>query len=217
MAEAVARALPNPPQIMEVANQLLTAMPQCFLELAGRNIARRSASQLEELRTEAFRLDDRLDAFQKCAEKALGSAALWNAQIADRLYEITDPLWGKTLAQEIERLRTRLTQIRDAIPQNGGTATASKRGRKAETHINEFLSVLKDIWKQLTNLHPAPPRHRGISGEFVGDFLDFAWAAVELARKFPNHSELGLPHSRKALGKRLASKLRAKSHKARGK
>jgi hypothetical protein len=71
--------------------------------------------------------------------------------------------------------------------------------------------VLKTVWKQQTNSPPDIPRHQGITEEFVGDFLDFAWAAVELARKLPTSEKLGLPHSKNALGERLARKNRAKS------
>jgi hypothetical protein len=52
---------------------------------------------------------------------------------------------------------------------------------------------------------------RRCRAEFVGDFLDFAWAAVELGRKLPNSEKLRLPHNKNALGERLARKNRTKS------
>ena len=115
-----------------------------------------------------------------------------------------------TLAQEIETLWIRLKRLHDVIPTDLDAAP-SKSGRTTETHLDEFLRVLKTVWKQQTNSPPDIPRHNGITEEFVGDFLDFAWAAVELARKLPNSKKLRLSQSKNALGERLARKNRTKS------
>jgi hypothetical protein len=133
----------------------------------------------------------------------------WNNEIACAIIYATEPPYG-ALAQEIETLRITLKRLQDAIPPDLDAAP-SKSGRIAETHLDEFLKVLKTVWKQQTNSPPDIPRHNGIREEFVGDFLDFAWAAVELARKLPNSKKLGLPQSRNALGERLARKNRTKS------
>lgn len=213
MAEVVARVLPNPPPL-EIANLLLQVAPQCFFELGGRDIAKRAASELKELKAEAANLADRLAAFPKRAEAAISVAMLWNHQISSPMYDITEPLnGGQPLVQEIEKLWIRLRQFHDAIPPDVETVSISKPGRTPETQIDEFLEALKSVWKKQTNLEPDTPRHRGFTDKFAGDFLDFAWAAVTLARQFPNSDKLGLPNSPNALGERLARKKRARSPK----
>jgi hypothetical protein len=204
MAEVVARVMRDHPSATEIANRLATAAPPCFLELAGRDIARRAADQLNELRAEAGELADRLAAFPGAAEATIGTAALWNADVSAGLYEITDPFFGEpTLKHQVEMLWIRLVQLRDAIPPALQAATAAKRGRKTEAQTNRFLDALARIWKELTGLPPNRPVHRRIDEQFVGDFLDFSWAAVKLGRKLPKGNELGLPSNKYALGKRL--------------
>jgi hypothetical protein len=201
MAEVVARVMSDHPPVTEIANRLVIAAPQCFLELAGRDIVRGAASALTALKEEAGELADRLAAFPRAAEAVIGTAALWNADVSAGLYEITNPLFGgPTLKQEVELLWTRLVRLCDAIP----PATTAKPGRKTEAQINRFLDALARIWEELTGLPPDRPRHYGITEEFLGDFLDFSWAAVELGRKLPKGGELGLPIRKNALGERLA-------------
>jgi hypothetical protein len=214
MAKVVARVVPNHPSEMEIANLLMQVVPHCFLELAGRNIAKRASSELKEFKVELADLCDRLPDLPRKAEAAFGIAVLWNNQIASAIFDVAGLPYG-TLAQEIETLRLRLKRLHDVIPPDLDAAP-SKPGRTAETHIDEFLKVLKTVWEQQTNLPPDIPRHYGITEEFVGDFLDFAWAAVELARKLPTSKKLGLPPSKHALGERLASKNRTKARKDAG-
>ena len=209
MAEVVARVVPDHPPIMEIANLLRRVVPHCFFELAGRNIAKRASSQLKEFKAELADLADRLPDLPRKAEAAFDIATLWNNQIACAIWDAAELPYG-TLAQEIETLWIRLKRLHDIIPLDLDAAP-SKLGRTAETHLDEFLKVLKTVWKQQTNSPPDIPRHQGFTEEFVGDFLDFAWAAVELARKLPNSKKLGLPHSKNALGERLARKNRTKS------
>jgi hypothetical protein len=209
MAEVVARVVLNHPPVLEIANLLLQVVSHCFLELAGRNIAKRASSQLKEFKAELANLSDRLPDLPRKAEAAIGIATLWNNQIAIAIWDVVEPPFG-TFEQEIETLLVRLKRLHDVIPPDLDAAP-SKPGRTAETHLDEFLKVLKTVWKQQTNSPPDIPRHQGITEEFVGDFLDFAWAAVELARKLPTSEKLGLPHSKNALGERLARKNRAKS------
>jgi hypothetical protein len=209
MAKVVARVVSNHPPVIEIASLLLQVVPHCFLELAGRNIAKRASSQLKEFKAELADLSDRLPDLPGKAWAAINIAMLWNNQIASAIYNVAEPPYG-TLAQVIETLWILLKRLHDVIPSDLDTAP-SKPGRAAQTHVDEFLKVLKTVWKQQTNLPPDIPRHRGITEEFVGDFLDFAWAAVELARKLPDSKKLGLPLSKNALGERLARKNRAKS------
>jgi hypothetical protein len=213
MAKVVARVVPNHPPLMEIANLLQQVVPHCFLELAGRNIAKRASSELKAFKAELANLSDRLADLPRKAKAAIGIAMAWNNEIASALILVAEPLaeppYG-ALAQEIEMLRITLKRLHDVI-QPDLDAAPSKPRRTAETHIDEFLKVLKTVWEQQTNSPPDSPRHHGITDEFVGDFLDFAWAAVELARKLPNSEKLWLPHSKNALGKRLAGKNRAKS------
>lgn len=214
MAEVVARVVPNHPPIMEIASLLLQGVcPHCFLELAGRDLAKRASAQLKEFKTELADLSDRLPDLRIKAEAAFGIAALWDHQIAYAIWDRAELPYG-TFAHEIETLWIRLKRLHDVIPNLD--AAPSKPGRTAETHLDEFLEVLKKVWKLQTSSAPDIPRHHAITEEFVGDFLDFAWAAVELARRLPNSEKLRLPHSKNALGERLARKNRAKSDKTRG-
>jgi hypothetical protein len=208
MAKVVARVVPNPPPVLEIANLLVPVMPHCFLELAGGNIAKRASSQLIEFKAELADLSDRLPDLPRKAAAAIDIAMLWNSQIAVAIFNVAEAPYAN-FAREIETLCTRLKRLHDAIPVDFDTP--SKPGRTAETHLDEFLNVLKTLWGQQTNSPPDIPRHHGVTEEFVGDFLDFAWAAVELARKLPNSEKLRLPHSKSALGKRLARKNGAKS------
>jgi hypothetical protein len=214
MAEVVARVVPNNKPVMDIANLLLQIVPHCFLELAGRNLAKRASSQLKEFKAELADLSDRLFDLPGKAEAAISIAMLWNNQIACAMLDVAELPYG-TLAPEIERLWIRLKRLHDVIPPDLDAAP-SKPGRTAETHIDEFLKVLKTVWKQQTNSPPDIPRHYGHTEEFVGDFLDFAWAAIELAGKYPNSEKLRLPHSKNALGERLARKNRTKIPRRRG-
>jgi hypothetical protein len=195
---------------METANILLQVMPHCFVELAGRSIAKRAGSELKRFKAELADLCDRLPKLPEKADAAFSIATLWNNQIAGTIFGIAKPPFGKTFEQELETLWIWLKRLHDSIPPDLDAAH-SKPGRTAEMHFDGFLKVLKTVWNQQTNSPPDIPRHHGITEEFVGDFLDFAWSAVELARKLPSSEKLGLPQSKNALGERLARKNRAKS------
>jgi hypothetical protein len=207
MAQVVARVQPNPPPVMEIANLLLQVAPHWLLELGGRNIAKRAVAELKAFKSEVAEVTDRLADLPKKAEKAISIAMLWNNESASTIYDATDatgPLYsGQTLTEQIEKVWVRLKRLHDAIPPDLD-ATPSGPGRRTETHIDELLNALKCVWQHQTNLQPDIPRHHGEPDEFVGDFLDFAWEAVVLARKFPNSDKFRLPSSKNALGERLA-------------
>ena len=209
MAEVVHRVSPNHPPVMEIANLLLQVVPHSFIELAGRNLAKHRSSELKEFKAELAGLCNRLPELPGKAEAAISIAMLSNNQIFGPIFDVAKPPYG-TFAQEIETLWIRLKRLHDAILPDLDAAPSTP-GRPAETHLDEFLKVLKTVWKQQTNSPPDMPRHHGTTEEFVGDFLDFAWAAVELARKLATSEKLGLPQSKNALGERLARKNRAKS------
>src|SRR5215831_4370086 len=78
MAKVVASVVPDPAPVMEIANLLLQVVPHCFLELAGRNIAKRASSALKEFKAELADLSDRLPDLQRKYEAAIGIAMLWN-------------------------------------------------------------------------------------------------------------------------------------------
>jgi hypothetical protein len=207
MAKVVVRALGDPPQEMEIAHLLSQMVPRAFLELTGRNIAKEADSKLKKFKADVADMAARLTDLK---QRASSVAGLWDHRIS-AIYDILALDGGQTLPQEIDSLRLRLMRLHDAIQ------PIPPKRRKPERQIDEFLKVLRNIWKLLTDLEADVPRHHRDPDEFGGDFLDFAWAAVALARKFPNSDKLGLPVSKNALGKRLASKKRAKPPETRGK
>jgi hypothetical protein len=209
MAEVVARVAPNHAPVMDIAGILQQVVPHCFFELAGRNLAKRASSELKAFKAELADFCDRLPDLPTRAAAAFGIATLWNREIAGAIFDAAAPASG-TLEREIETLWIRLKRLHDAIPPDLDAAP-SKPGRTPEKHLDEFLEVLKAVWKQQTALPADTPRHHGTTEAFVGDFLDFAWAAVELARKLPTSEKLGLPNSKNALGERLVSKNQAKT------
>src|SRR5262249_9297413 len=98
MAKVVARVVPNHPPVMDIANLLLQIAPHCFLELAGRNIAKRASSQLKEFKTELADLSDRLPGLPRKADDAFSHAMLWNSEIACAIFDAAE-LPYETFAQ----------------------------------------------------------------------------------------------------------------------
>jgi hypothetical protein len=150
MAKVVASVVPKNPPEMDIANLLVQVVPHCFLELAGRNLAKRASSELKEFKVELADLSDRLFDLPRKAEAAFGIAALWNNQIACAIWDTAELPYG-TFAQEIEKLWVRLKRLHDAIPPDLDAAP-SKPGRTAETRYPATLRHYRGVRWRLSRL-----------------------------------------------------------------